>query len=61
MGKRGLVVEDIDPQGKIEYASEIWDAMTEGKWLPKGEQVMIIGFQGLGLLVVEIPDESIME
>lgn len=61
VGKRGLVVDDIDPEGKIEYASEIWDAMTKGRWLPKGEQVMISGFEGLRLLVVEMPDESIME
>ncbi len=53
LGKEGLVVKDIDPEGKIQYASEIWDAMAEGKRLLKGERVKIIGFQGLRLLVEE--------
>ena len=53
LGKEGLVVEDIDPEGKIQYASEIWDAMAEGKRFLKGERVKIIGFQGLSLLVEE--------
>lgn len=53
LGKEGLVVKDIDPEDKIQYASEIWDAMAEGKRLLKGERVKIIGFQGLRLLVEE--------
>ena len=61
LGKKVVVVEDIDPEGKVQYASEIWGAMVKGKRLSKGEQVMISGFQGLRLLVVEMPDESMME
>ena len=53
LGKEGLVVEDIDPEGKIQYASEIWDAMAEGRRFLKGERVRISGFQGLRLLVEE--------
>ena len=53
LGKEGLVVKDIDPVGKIQYASEIWDAMAEGKTFLKVERVKIIGFQGLRLLVEE--------
>ena len=53
LGKEGLVVEDIDPEGKIQYASEIWNAMAEGKRFLKGERVKIIEFQGLSLLVEE--------
>jgi len=26
LGKKGLVVEDIDPEGNIQYAGEIWGA-----------------------------------
>ena len=31
VGKKGLVIEDIDPEGKIQYASEIWNAKTNGE------------------------------
>ncbi len=60
LGKKGLVVEDIDPEGKIQFTSEIWDAVTKGKRFLKGEQVRISGFQGLRLLVEEIPVEKDM-
>lgn len=61
LGKKAVVVEDIYPEGKIEYASEIWDAISERRRLLKGEQVMIGGFQGLRLLVVELTHESTAE
>ena len=51
LGKKGLVVEDIDPAGKIQYANEIWDATTRGSRLLKGEQVKIHGIRGLVLHV----------
>lgn len=60
LGKKGLVVEDIDPEGKIQFTSEIWDAVAKGKRFLKGEQVRISGFQGLRLLVEEIPVEKDM-
>jgi membrane protein implicated in regulation of membrane protease activity len=51
MGKEVSVIEDIDPEGKIEYENEIWSATAEGKRIPKGEKVKICGFQGMRLLV----------
>ena len=53
--KKGLVVEDIDPEGKIKYASEIWGAETKGNRFLKGQHVMICGIRGMMLLVEEIP------
>lgn len=58
LGKKGLVVEDIDPEGKIRFFNEIWDAVTKGKTFFEGEQVKISGFQGLRLLVEEMPIEK---
>ena len=58
LGKKGLVIEDIDPEGKIEYASEIWDATTREGRVLKGEPVKINGMQGLVLTVERITAES---
>ncbi len=55
LGKNGLVVEDIDPEGKIKYASEFWDAATKGNRFLKGQHVMICGIRGMMLIVEEIP------
>ena len=54
MGKKGEVVEEINPEGKIWYGGEIWDATSETKKFAKGEQVRISGRNGLVLLVEEM-------
>ena len=62
LGKKGLVIEDIDPEGKIQYATETWCAMAKGNKFSKGDQVKISGTRGLMLLVEKIPaDERLME
>ena len=54
VGKKGLVIEDIDPEGKIQYASEIWNAKTIGNRFSKGEYVRICGIRRLMLQVEEL-------
>lgn len=56
--KKALVIEDINPEGKIQYAGEIWDAKGKGKRFLKGEQVLIKEFSGLSLIVGEVPFEK---
>ena len=56
LGQTGVVIKEIAPEGKIEYAAEIWNAVTEGKKFSVGDEVIINGFWGLNLLVKEVPD-----
>jgi len=51
IGRDALVIEDIDPDGKVEYGNEIWSAVAVGKKISKGEKVQICGFQGMRLIV----------
>ena len=54
LGKTCLVIQDIDPEGKIQYATEIWNAIADGKKFSKGDRVAIHGFSwGLRVLVKE--------
>ncbi len=54
LGRSGLVIQDIAPEGKIQYATEIWNAIADGKKLSKGDKVIIHGFSwGLRVLVQE--------
>jgi membrane-bound ClpP family serine protease len=54
--KTGMVIQNIDPEGKIKYATEIWNAVAEGKKFMEGEKVVISGFSyGLRVIVVEPP------
>ena len=58
LGKTVEVIKEIAPEGKIKYATEIWNAMTDGKNFSVGEKVIIHGFWGLNVLVKEIPVEK---
>jgi membrane protein implicated in regulation of membrane protease activity len=58
LGQTGVVIKDIAPEGKIEYAAEIWNAMTDGRKFAVGEKVLIDGFWGLNLIVKEAPAEK---
>jgi len=55
LGKTGVVIKDIAPEGKIQYATEIWNAITYGKKFSAGEKVIINGFWGMNVLVKEVP------
>ena len=50
-GKEGLVIEDIDPEGKIVFKNDIWTATTRGEKISSGERVKIMGAKGLVLTV----------
>jgi membrane-bound ClpP family serine protease len=57
IGEEAMVIEDIDPEGKVEIGDEIWKATANGKRFHMGEKVKIRGAQGL-MLVVEDLDEK---
>jgi membrane protein implicated in regulation of membrane protease activity len=59
LGKTAVVIRNIDPEGKIQYATEIWRATARGKTFLKGEKVIITGVLGLSLLVAEAPAENL--
>jgi len=54
LGKTGVVLQNIEPEGKIKYTSEIWNAVTDGKKFLAGENVVISGFSyGMRVIVAE--------
>ena len=60
VGRSGLVIQDIAPEGKIQYATEIWNALTRGDNFSEGEKVKISGFDwGLRLVVEKIPAKKL--
>ena len=60
LGKTAVVTRNIDPEGKIQYATEIWHATAKGKTFLEGEKVLIKGVFGLNLLVTDAPAEKTM-
>jgi membrane-bound ClpP family serine protease len=61
LGKKGIVLEDIDPAGKIQFAGEIWNATTTGKRFTRGEWIRIAAVRNLMLLVEEMPNHEQLE
>jgi len=58
IGQSGVVLKNIDPEGKIKYATEIWNAVAKGKKFLEGEKVVISGFSyGMRVIVAEPPVE----
>jgi membrane-bound ClpP family serine protease len=51
IGKEAVVIEDINPEGKITIWSEIWSATADGKRFYKGQKVEVQGFHGLTAIV----------
>ena len=51
IGKTGVVVADLNPQGIVHVQSEMWTATTTGEPLQAGETVEVIGSDGLRLQV----------
>ena len=51
LGKTAVVIQEIDPEGKIKYATEIWNAIAQGQKILEGEEVVINGFSGMSLIV----------
>jgi membrane-bound ClpP family serine protease len=52
-----VVVEDIDPEGKVRFRNELWAATSAGNKFFKGQRVKIHGFQGLKVIVGDSRDE----
>jgi membrane-bound ClpP family serine protease len=57
VGREAVVIEDIDPEGKVEIRGEIWTAIARGKKILAGTRVRISEAKGL-VLVVRGPDED---
>lgn len=62
IGKRGIVVEDLAPEGIVSIEGELWRAVSvNGKHISSGRFVRVVGAQGLNLLVEELDERQIEE
>jgi membrane protein implicated in regulation of membrane protease activity len=61
VGEEALVIEDLNPEGKVSFRNEIWTASAKGKSFLKGMKVAIRQFQGLELIVGDLKEERMGE
>lgn len=51
VGSKGTVIEPLVPRGTIKIGGELWEAESTDREIDAGEEVTVIGQQGLRLMV----------
>ncbi len=57
IGTRGKVAKPLTPEGMVRIKSELWVATSEEGDLAKGEDIEVVGEDGLRLVVRRIGDD----
>ena len=51
VGSKGEVVSPLDPKGMVRIKGELWEAASDGGRIDIGEEVTVVGQDGLKLVV----------
>jgi membrane-bound ClpP family serine protease len=51
VGSKARVTRPISPKGTVKIKGELWDAVSNGEKIDAGEEVIVIGQDGLKLIV----------
>ena len=51
VGSKGKVVEPLTPKGTVRISSELWEAKSADRKIKTGEKVIVVGRDGLKLIV----------
>jgi membrane-bound serine protease (ClpP class) len=50
-GEEGVAVTDLRPEGQVKVRGEIWNAVTSGEGIPRGDAVVVERSRDLRLIV----------
>lgn len=51
IGGEGIVESGLNPEGYVRVQGELWRAVSGGERLERGEEIIVMGMQGLKLTV----------
>jgi len=51
VGSKGKVVSPLDPEGLVKIKGELWQSSSGGRRINTGEEVIVVGQDGLKLIV----------
>jgi len=51
IGAKGIATSDLKPKGEVRVMGEFWQAKAIDEWVRKGEEVEVVGLEGLYLVV----------
>ena len=58
LGRRGIALTDLSPEGQARVELENWSATAVGDWIRAGEQVQVVGIAGVRLQVTRVEHEA---
>ena len=58
IGAKGIATTDLKPKGEIRVMSEFWEARTEGSEISSGQEVEVLGMDGMTLLVKAVEHKA---
>lgn len=60
IGKTGIAITALNPQGEVQVAGERWTAFIEDEKLPvpQGSWIVVVGVEGIRLLVKAAPEKT---
>ncbi|MDH5696075.1 MAG: hypothetical protein OEZ00_05655 [Dehalococcoidia bacterium] len=51
VGSQGKAVSRLDPEGLVRIKGELWESKSDGRRINAGEEVTVVGQEGLKLIV----------
>jgi membrane-bound ClpP family serine protease len=58
VGRKCTVVKSLAPKGYVKVGSELWQASSPGFVIRKGQEVVIVGTEGMTLLVAPVESDD---
>ncbi len=58
VGKEGIVVRDLEPEGIVQVASEEWSAQTVRGSARRGQRIRVVAMEGLKLQVEPVEEQA---
>lgn len=58
IGARGTVTTDLNPKGEIRVMSEFWEATAGGTVVTAGQEVVVVGMDGMTLVVKPVEQKA---
>lgn len=58
IGSIGIAVSDLKPKGEVRVLSEFWHATAKDEPIMNGEEVEVVGMEGLFLIVTHLKEKA---
>ncbi len=58
IGARGVASTDLDPKGEVRVFGEFWQATAKEGRIVQGQDVEVVGMDGMFLVVIRVEDKA---